>query len=286
MGRSGLRYCPTRVVAARGDVVERHARAVGSRYLGGSEAGHQGWRGAHSGRRARLQPGASLDRGVRADSGVSSPSVRCSESGGVHRGTPSDPGAGADRGRLVDDRPRHRCPLAHDDVREDDAVADAGALLHAHSGPQHAPTYRAALRAVADLSNYDFVEDLSVNSLGHIFEQSISDLEEVKAEVHESKEVDKALTLAPTPLSRRKKDGIYYTPDYVVRYIIDNTLGAYLREHEEQCKLEFKLTEKRLKERGYELRERRAYIKYQELLQSVKLLDPACGSVAVQVLVR
>ena len=41
-----------------------------------------------------------------------------------------------------------------------------------------------ALLNVAKLYKYDFDQDLSVTILGHIFEQSISDLEEIKSKVN------------------------------------------------------------------------------------------------------
>jgi len=134
------------------------------------------------------------------------------------------------------------------------------------------------LKAVISLGSYNFEEDLSVTILGHIFEQSISDLEEIKNKVNESQNLE---TLAQ---SRRKKDGIFYTPDYVVRYIVDNSLGAYLRKREEECKDEFKLKGE-IMDKTYEERERKAYEKYQTHLQNVKVLDPACGSGAFLVYV-
>jgi len=134
------------------------------------------------------------------------------------------------------------------------------------------------LRKVAKLSDYNFVEDLSVTILGHIFEQSISDLEEIKSKVEESNSLD------TIQQSRRKKDGIFYTPDYIVRYIVDNSLGAYLREEEERLKDEFMLKEG-INDKNYEKRERQAYTKYQDFLQSVKVVDPACGSGAFLVYV-
>ena len=36
---------------------------------------------------------------------------------------------------------------------------------------------------VLKLADYDFSSDLNVNILGHIFEQSISDIEEIKADI-------------------------------------------------------------------------------------------------------
>ena len=127
------------------------------------------------------------------------------------------------------------------------------------------------LRSVLRLSTYNFNEDLSVTILGHIFEQSISDLEEIKNKVNESQNLD---TLSQ---SRRKKDGIFYTPDHIVRYIVDNSLGKYLREHEEKFKDEFGLKGD-INEKNYEKREAQAYQKYQVFLQNVKIVDPACGS--------
>lgn len=104
------------------------------------------------------------------------------------------------------------------------------------------------LRTVLELGAYNFKNDLSVTILGHIFEQSISDLEEIKNKVNESKNLE-ALSQG-----RRRKDGIFYTPDYIVRYIVDNSLGIYLREQEEKCKEEFGLKGD-INDKNYEKRE-------------------------------
>ena len=135
------------------------------------------------------------------------------------------------------------------------------------------------LKPVVELSKYDFSEDLSVSILGHIFEQSISDLEEIKNKVNVDKNIEAIITQ-----SRRKKDGIFYTPDYIVRYIVDNSLGTYLREHEEVFKEEYKLHGD-INDKNYSKREKQAYQKYQYFLQNVKVVDPACGSGAFLVYV-
>ena len=92
---------------------------------------------------------------------------------------------------------------------------------------------------VVHLSEYDFESDLNVNILGHIFEQSLSDLEQIKAEIDGSEQDNKK--------SKRKKDGIFYTPEYITRYIVEQTIGKYLEENPDK-------------------------------LESIKILDPACGS--------
>jgi REP element-mobilizing transposase RayT/type I restriction-modification system DNA methylase subunit len=130
---------------------------------------------------------------------------------------------------------------------------------------------------LAEIGRYDFSEEgreendkgqLDVNILGHIFEQSISDLEELKTKVNpdEAKKVGK-----------RKKDGIFYTPDYITDYIVKNSLGKYLEEKEAEIFKKNGLKE-HLKDQTYTKKEIKAYEEYQVILQSIKVLDPACGS--------
>ncbi|MFI2837567.1 type IIL restriction-modification enzyme MmeI [Mycolicibacterium sp. PDY-3] len=96
------------------------------------------------------------------------------------------------------------------------------------------------MERIANLSRFDYREELRVNVLGHIFEQSISDLEEIRRKIREDKT---PLNISePAPPGRRKKEGIFYTPDYIVRFIVDSTLGAYLRKQEQLVQRKHKLT--------------------------------------------
>ena len=126
-----------------------------------------------------------------------------------------------------------------------------------------------ALIELLKLGHYDFEYDLSVNILGHIFEQSISDLEEIKNKVEKIEEDKKE--------SKRKKDGIFYTPDYIVDYIVKNSLGRYLEEKENILKEKHNLKEE-IQDKTYKEREKKVYEEYQVFLQNIKVLDPACGS--------
>lgn len=121
------------------------------------------------------------------------------------------------------------------------------------------------------LSNYDFVSDISVNILGHIFEQSLSDLEELNASINDLA-FDKKN-------SKRKKDGVFYTPEYITRYIVENTLGKLCEEQKEALHVKSVEAPKNSKKPTKE----EALIKenlehYKEWLLHVKILDPACGS--------
>jgi len=124
---------------------------------------------------------------------------------------------------------------------------------------------------IQKLSNYDFMSDISVNILGHIFEQSLTDLEEINANI-ENIEFDKTK-------SKRKKDGVFYTPEYITKYIVDNTLGKLCQDKREELKIlevvapknikKLNKTEKRIKEN---------LANYKNWLFDLKILDPACGS--------
>jgi type I restriction-modification system DNA methylase subunit len=123
-----------------------------------------------------------------------------------------------------------------------------------------------------DFCKYDFKEDLSVNILGHIFEQSISDLERLRdySEGIESNQENKS--------SRRKREGIFYTPGYVVDYIIRNSLGKHLEEKEYLILSKYGIEDGRSTEKTYAKKLERAFLDYQDHLRSIKVLDPACGS--------
>lgn len=100
------------------------------------------------------------------------------------------------------------------------------------------------------LASFDFKTEVSVNILGHIFEQSLTDLEELKG----------------STISKRRKEGIFYTPEYVTDYICRNTIIPYLSKHNSKdprsLVLEYETNIKELEGR----------------LVNLKILDPACGS--------
>src|SRR5699024_984504 len=77
------------------------------------------------------------------------------------------------------------------------------------------------------LSKYDFGSDLNVNILGQIFEQSIEDVEQIKNEIKGIEYSGKG---------KQKEDGIFYTPYYVTRYIVEQTVGAFLNEKKSELK--------------------------------------------------
>ncbi len=121
------------------------------------------------------------------------------------------------------------------------------------------------------LSDYDFESEVDVNILGHIFENSLNELDELKAQIEGTGKL--------TGVSKRKKDGVFYTPKYITKYIVDNTVGRLCNEK----KAEFGIVE----EDFYSDKKRAIKTKqtlldrlntYREWLLQISICDPACGS--------
>lgn len=121
------------------------------------------------------------------------------------------------------------------------------------------------------LSHYDFASEVDVNILGHIFENSLNELDETKAQL-EGQEIDKTKT-------KRKKDGVFYTPKYITKYIVENTIGklciekkAVLLLVEEEYTTDKKRQKKTMQGLVAKLEE------YRKWLLQLTICDPACGS--------
>jgi tRNA1(Val) A37 N6-methylase TrmN6 len=125
------------------------------------------------------------------------------------------------------------------------------------------------------LSSYDFNTEVDVNILGHIFEHSLSEIEEITAELE-------GLTTSKTK-SKRKKDGVFYTPKYITQYIVENTIGRLCTEKRTELELaDIEIDEKcYLKSGKMSGKGKKLYSKienYKSWLLSLKIVDPACGS--------
>jgi hypothetical protein len=110
-------------------------------------------------------------------------------------------------------------------------------------------------------SRGDVKESLSLYTLGHIFEQSITELEYREGELEGRETVAK--------LTERKRNGVYYTPEPVVNYLVEQTLSPWFADAKAAC--------------GYPNPEEAAptaavAAAYVERLQAIHIVDPACGS--------
>lgn len=134
------------------------------------------------------------------------------------------------------------------------------------------------------IDDYDFKSDLSVNLLGHIFEQAINDIDAAKNN--------------NTNSSKRKHDGIFYTPSSITSYLLNETLQSWLNDAYDDLKIDRNpsFTDKDYEEyrkfyississRKTPNKRAKAVSKYvtkleklKDRIKSIKIVDPAVGS--------
>jgi type I restriction-modification system DNA methylase subunit/REP element-mobilizing transposase RayT len=121
------------------------------------------------------------------------------------------------------------------------------------------------------LAEYDFASEVDVNILGHIFENSLNEIDEIKAQL-EGQEIDKTKT-------KRKKDGVFYTPKYITKYIVENTVGKLCEEKKTEIGIveeEYFTDKKRQQKTKLALLQKLE--NYRKWLHQITIIDPACGS--------
>ena len=121
------------------------------------------------------------------------------------------------------------------------------------------------------LSQYDFASEVDVNILGHIFENSLNEIDEIKAQLA-GQQIDKAT-------SKRKKDGVFYTPKYITKYIVENTVGKLCKEKKAALEIvdDHFATDKKTPQKIKEALLNKLDT-YREWLLQLTIVDPACGS--------
>ncbi len=137
------------------------------------------------------------------------------------------------------------------------------------------------------IGRYEFQSEVSVEVLGHILEQSITDLEELTAAAEDEDFDDR--------LSRRRTEGVYYTPSYVTRHMIEETVGQILATRKAELGQDAlpDLTDDdyqsiKLIQRGPNRGQVRYnnniashvefWTNYRDALAAIRIVDPACGS--------
>ena len=125
-------------------------------------------------------------------------------------------------------------------------------------------------RFTQKLADYDYSTEVDVNILGHIFENSLNEIEEVTAQINAGE--------APT-VSKRKRDGVFYTPQYITKYIVENTIGRLCAEKKAEMGInEAEYFADKNRQTATKKRLLAQLTKYREWLLSITICDPACGS--------
>ena len=158
-----------------------------------------------------------------------------------------------------------------------------GGLFAADSVLDHLTVPDTLCFAVNELAKYDFDSEVSVTVLGHIFEQSIADLEALTTRI----ETGNIPVLIPvqTRKSRavsgqRKRQGVVYTPNHITAFIVEHTLGRHINElflrllsDNGQLKKDGTIQWKKGRKTEFKF-----WQTWQQALKNIKVVDPACGS--------
>ena len=125
-------------------------------------------------------------------------------------------------------------------------------------------------RYTRKLSAYDYASEVDVNILGHIFENSLSEIEEVTAQINAGE--------APS-VSKRKRDGVFYTPQYITKYIVENTVGRLCAEKKAELGID---EDEYFADKNRQMATKKRLLDkldaYREWLKGITICDPACGS--------
>jgi type I restriction-modification system DNA methylase subunit len=81
--------------------------------------------------------------------------------------------------------------------------------------------------------------------------------------------------------TKRKKDGIFYTPKYITKYIVENTVGKLCEEKRKELDIvdeEYAKGRKNRKKDTIKILDDKKLTDYRNWLLSLTILDPACGS--------
>lgn len=127
---------------------------------------------------------------------------------------------------------------------------------------------------LATLGEWDYRSEVPVTVLGHIFEQSITDIERKRAEARGE---------APPKVSKSKRQGVVYTPEIVTRFLVEHTIEVSLDERFAAILTKHGKTGSRrgrdeIFASSEDKLQRAFWIEYLEMLRGFTVVDPACGS--------
>ena len=105
-------------------------------------------------------------------------------------------------------------------------------------------------------------KSLGLYTLGRIFEQSITELEILEADADDRPSLNRE--------NKRKRDGVYYTPEWVVERIVAETVGGRLASMKTECGWPAAGSDR--------LPDDTALDNFDAALREFRIVDPACGS--------
>jgi type I restriction-modification system DNA methylase subunit len=128
---------------------------------------------------------------------------------------------------------------------------------------------------LATLGEWDYRSEVPVTVLGHIFEQSVTDIEKLRA-IARGEE--------PPKVSKSKRQGIVYTPEIVTRFLVERTIDVSLEERfaallaKHGKLITLRSSGETIFSDGEKASQINFWKDYLTALRDFTIVDPACGS--------
>lgn len=128
---------------------------------------------------------------------------------------------------------------------------------------------------LANLGQWDYRSDVPVTVLGHIFEQSVTDIERLRAEARGEE---------PPKVSKSKRQGVVYTPEIITRFLVERTIGSSLDRRFADLLAKYgkpvtsRSDSSTIFGSGEDELQRAFWSDYLTSLRGLTIVDPACGS--------
>jgi hypothetical protein len=129
-----------------------------------------------------------------------------------------------------------------------------------------------------EIGRYDFRDEVNVDVLGHLFEQSVHDIERIKTGgLFGEQETDETKNKM-SKSAERKRFGIYYTPPEFTEFIAYNTIDRTAGEKFEAVAKQMGITIADAESAQNDSKAAQFWLACFEQLKTIKVVDPACGS--------
>lgn len=128
------------------------------------------------------------------------------------------------------------------------------------------------------LAAYDYNSEVSVTVLGHLFEQTIGDIEADLLVARGLAPANGGKAGAKQVATKKKRHGIVYTPEFVTRFIVAQTLGRHVAAIEAETRACHVKSQSADGDIVWTTSERDYWLAYLARIDALTIVDPACGS--------
>lgn len=129
-----------------------------------------------------------------------------------------------------------------------------------------------------DVGEYDFRDEINVDVLGQLFERSITELEKLRVHGFFGPQKDRKSAGDMPKSAKRKRLGVYYTPQEFTELIVRETLGVLMEEQRQRAAVDAGFeAPPRFGEGNSEPLRQYAHAAL-SAARGLRIVDPACGS--------